>query len=104
MAAPHVEFYATDVPTAGTRVQIANTSRKVLKVWVKGSDGNAGNVFFGDSSVAGSVSGITLSESTTEKQADFYPFDFTEAPPLQSTFWVDAANDGDNVESVFLLQ
>ena len=101
MAAPHVEFYTTDVPSAGTAVRIANTARKVLKVWVKGAEGNAGNTYFGDSSVSASASGISLPNVADAKS---HPFDFTEAPPEQSIFYVDAATSGDNVETVFLLE
>ena len=101
MAAPHVEFYSTDVPSAGTAVQIANTARKVLKVWVKGAEGNAGNTYFGDSSVSATVSGFSMPNVADGKWAEM---DFTAAPPLQSIFYVDAATSGDNVETVFLLQ
>jgi len=101
MAGPHVEDYTTNVPAAGTAVQIANTSRKVLKVWVKPQEGNSGVTYFGDSAVEASstVKGWTM--STTEPAQ---LFDFTEAPPLQSHFWVDAATTDDKVNTVWLLE
>jgi len=99
MAAPHIEFYTTDVPSAGTAVQIANTSRKVLKVWVKGHEGNTGNVYFGSSSVSATAAGWSISNAE-----DGHEFDFTGHPPLQSTFYVDAATNGDDVDTVFLLE
>lgn len=101
MAAPHVEFYSTDVPTATTRVQIANTSRKVLEIWVKGAEGNAGNTYFGDVTVSATAGGFSMPNVVDAK---WNHFDFSKAPPLQSTFYVDAANNGDNVETVFLLE
>jgi hypothetical protein len=99
MAAPHVEFFTTDVPSAGTAVRIANTARKVLKVWVKPSEGNSGVTYFGSSAVSATASGWSM--STTE---DWAMFDFSGAPPLQSIFYVDAATNGDNVDTIFLLE
>ena len=107
MAAPHVEFYTTDVPTATTAVQIANTSRKVLKVWVKPHEGNAGITYFGDSAVA-AAKGWSMSNVV---DAVPHLFDFTKDPPfavyhlpLQSDFYVDAATSADKVDTVFLLE
>jgi hypothetical protein len=106
MASPHVEFYMTNVPSSGTAVQIANTSRKVLKVWVKPHDGNpAGKIYFGDSSVSATASGWSMENGTDARPHVIGQlFDFTEAPPLQSTFWVDASTNGDDIDTVFLLE
>ena len=101
MAAPKVEFYSTDVSSAGSRVQIVNNPRKVLQIWVKGAEGNAGNVYFGDSSVSATVCGFSMPNVVDGK---WNHFDFTKSPPLQSFFYVDAATSGDNVETIFLLE
>lgn len=99
MAAPHIEFFTVDVPDAGTAVQVANTSRKVLKAWVKGSRDNSADVYFGDSSVSVTTSGMSFNNTEVAQL-----FDFTEAPVLQSTFYVDADTNGDNVDIVMLLE
>ena len=101
MAAPHVEFYTTDIPSAESAEQIANTSRKVLQVWVKGAEGNAGNTYFGDSSVSATAGGFSMPNVADAK---WNHFDFSKAPPLQSLFYGDAATSGDNVETLFLLE
>jgi hypothetical protein len=102
MAAPHVEFYTTNVPNAGTAVRIANTTRKVLKVWVKSHAGASGITYFGTSSVSSTVAGWSM-----ETPADYsvaQEFDFSAAPPTQDIFYVDAATNNDKVDTVFLLQ
>lgn len=101
MAAPHLEFYSTDVGTAANRVQISNTPRKVLEYWVKGAEGNAGTTYFGDVTVSATASGFSMPNVVDAK---WNHFDVSKAPPLQSIFYVDAATSGDNVETVFLLQ
>ena len=103
MAAPHLEFYSTNVPTAGTRVQIANTPRKVLKLWVKPHYANSAECFIGDSSVSSTVNAWTMMVPNTARDGS-YQFDFTEAPPEQSTFYVDVVTNGEKVDTVFLLQ
>jgi hypothetical protein len=100
MAAPHLEFYSTDVPSAGTQVQIANTPRKVLKVWVKPKEGNSGISFFGSSAVSATTSGISMPATT----GPLIPIDLGKHPVEQSTFWVDVASSADNVETIFLLE
>ena len=99
MAAPHVEFATTNVATAGTAVQIANTGRKVLKLWVKPHEGNSGVTYLGDSAVSATVNGWSM--ATAE---DYTLLDFTEAPPEQSFFYVDAATDADKVDTIWLLE
>ena len=103
----YFEVYTTDVASAGTAAQIANTSRKVLKVWVKPHEGNAGVTYFGDSAVA-AAKGWSMSNVV---DAIPHLFDFTKDPPfaayhlpLQSDFYVDAATSGDDVDTVFLLE
>lgn len=83
----------TDVPTAGTAVQISNTPRKVKSITFINPDGQsavyAGNDGTGDVSA---TTGIPLLAG-----ADFT---FT-APPgetfLISDFWVDVSVNGENV-------
>jgi hypothetical protein len=99
MAAPHFYPFTTDVASAGTRAQISDSSRKVLKVWVKPHEGNSGVTYFGDVTVSATVGGWSMS-TTEEGQM----FDFSLAPPTLDSFYVDAATNGDDVDTIFLLE
>jgi|2_EtaG_2_1085320.scaffolds.fasta_scaffold61457_2 hypothetical protein len=82
----------TDVPSAGTRVQISNTANRVLSIEFKAPAGNSGLVYVGESTVSAS-NGYELSATNT------VTYNFLEAGgsvPI-STFYVDAATNGDDV-------
>ena len=80
----------TDVPTATTRVQISNTSEKIKCLAVKAPSVNAGRVFFGGSAVS-AANGYSLDPG------DALELDFGEGSVAFSTFYVDAAVSGDDV-------
>ena len=83
----------TDVPTAGTRVQINNTSRRCLSIIFKGRNANVGSVYVGGSGVS-STAGFELrkNESIT------FNFGAARVSCLMSDFYVDAATSGDDVD------
>jgi hypothetical protein len=83
----------TDIPTAGTRVQINNTTQKVLSLSVKGVPGNTGNVFFGVSDVS-STNGWTLQPN------EALYLDFEPGTEVMSNFYADVATSGDDIEWV----
>ena len=101
MAANHLEIYTIDVPGAGTAVRVKNTTRKVLKIWAKGAEGNVGaNVYIGDSSVSATASGWSIPNIVDAKPLHLK---LAEAPPTQDWFYVDVDTSGDDVEVFFLL-
>lgn len=83
----------TDVPTAGTRVQISNTARRVLSITFKARNANTGSIYVGISTVS-STNGFELrkNESVTYNFQSF----LTSAPI--SDFYVDASVNGDDVD------
>lgn len=87
----------TDIATAGTRVQISNTSDAVKQITVSARPGNAGNVFFGVSDVS-STNGITL------PPGDSKVWDFGKGSVLFSIFWVDAATNGDDLDWAVIME
>lgn len=96
MARPFAQ--STDVPTAGTRVQIQNTSDNVHSITFRGRVGNTGNVYVGDSTVAAAV-GFEL----TPGDAVMYTFRLGSSAPI-SDFWVDAASSGDDVDWAVIFE
>ena len=82
----------TNVASAGTRVQLSNTTNRVRWIQVKALAGNSGLVYVGESTVSAS-NGYELSATNT------VTYNFLEAGgsvPI-STFYVDAATNGDDV-------
>src|SRR3990167_3896183 len=88
----------TDVPSAGTRVQINNTTRPCLSITFKGRVGNAGKVYVGDSTVSASA-GFELqpNESLTVNLAA------AGVTCFMSDWYVDAATSGDDVDWVAII-
>jgi hypothetical protein len=87
----------TDVPTAGTRVQLSNTAHRVKAIEVRGRPSNTGNTFFGTSDVS-STNGRTL------QPGESVAVSFGEGTVKFADFYVDAATNGDDVDwSVVLL-
>ena len=83
----------TDIPTAGTRVQISNTARRVLSITFKARNGNTGSIYIGTSTVSSS-NGIELRKN----ESFTYNFQATGTSAPISDFWVDAATNGDDVD------
>lgn len=88
----------TVVTTAGTRVQVNNTPRRVLSILFKGRDSNTGKVYVGDSTVA-STAGVELKAN----QALNVRFLDSRVSGIFSDFWVDAATNGDIVDWIAIL-
>ena len=87
----------TDIPTAGTRVQLSNTRDKVKQLTVAERPANTGNVFFGDSLVS-STNGLTL------QAGDSKHLDFGEGSVLFSDFYVDTATNGNDLDWLGVLE
>ena len=85
----------TDVPTAGTAVQISNTSRRVLSIVFVAPSGNSGIVYVGNDG-AGDVSATTGIPLSAGQSVSFNFGQFSVSVPI-SDFWVDAATNGDDV-------
>ena len=82
----------TTVTTAGTEVQISNTTNKVRWIQVKALAANSGIAYLGVSDIS-ATNGYELSAGNTIEvdfgdQGGTVPF---------STFYVDAATDGDKL-------
>ena len=85
----------TDVPTAGTRVQILDSEDRVLAIEFHARAGNAGNVYAG-------VLDVSATNGRELVPGEAVPYDFTlstaEGSVPFSTFYVDAATSGDDVD------
>lgn len=84
---------ATDVPTAGTAVQINDTPRRILSIIFKGRDSNAGKVYVGTSSVTASTGFELKANQTIEIR-----FVDKRVSGRMSDFYVNAATNGDDVD------
>ena len=90
----------TDIPTAGTRVQISTLNEGVLSITVSARAGNAGKVYFGVSDVS-AANGFELVAGATHTVT----FSSTNNPgsvPFR-TLYVDAATNGDDVDWTVIL-
>ena len=90
---------STDVPTAGTRVQINNTARMCRYIIFKARSGNTGAVYIGGSTVS-AADGYSLLAAET------LALNFKDAGgscPM-SDFWVDAATNGNDVDWAAILR
>ena len=88
---------STDVPTAGIRVQISNTADRVKAISVQGRFANLGLVYFGVSDVS-ATNGWSLRPGQTKSLS------FGEGSVLYSIFYVDAANNGDDLDWDVVLE
>ena len=82
----------TNVPSAGTAVQLSNTANRVSWIKVKARAGNSGLVFLGRSDVSSTV-GYELSAGN-EIEIDYAASGGTV--PI-SDFYVDAATNNDKI-------
>ncbi len=89
--------FTTDVPNAGTRVQIENSTQKVRIIHFHGRTGNTGNVYAGDDTVSASAGGREI------KPDAWVTIDFGEGTVPMNTFYVDAATNGDDVDGFAIL-
>ena len=86
----------TDVPSAGTAVQISNTTDKVKSITVKARAGNSGIAYFGVSDVS-STNGFELEAGDSKTE------NFGDGSVAFSAFYVDAASSGDDVDWTVIL-
>jgi allophanate hydrolase subunit 1 len=93
------EFRTTQVSTAGTRVQISNTSRRVQRVSVKPHRDVVAGTYFGMSDVSSTV-GWSMS---TNQPPETFDFSSTIKPVYQRDFYVDADFNGDRVDTIWVL-
>lgn len=85
------------ITTAGTELQFSNTADKVKSLSVRGRPGNAGNTFFGISTIT-STSGWTLQPGESKT------VDFGNGSVPFSTFYGDSATNGDILDWTAILE
>ena len=88
----------TTVGTAGTEVQISNTTNKVRWIQVKALAANSGIAYFGVSDIS-ATNGYELSAGNTLE----LNFGEQGGTVVFSTFYVDVASSGDKVSWVVIL-
>lgn len=86
----------TDVPSAGTRVQISNTKDGVKSISIRARPGNTGDAYFGVSDVS-STNGWTL------QPGEVISVSFEEGLVVFNVFYVDAATSGDDIDWAVVL-
>ena len=87
-----IDSGVTNVPSAGTAVQIANITSRVKEITFKALAGNSGLAYAGESDVSAS-NGYELSAGNTLSR-DFGQFGGSVPA---NVFYVDAATNGDKV-------
>ena len=87
----------TDVSSAGTRVQISNTTDRILWIRVSARTGISGAVYFGRSDVA-AANGYELSAN------DHLEIDFRPGSEAFSAFYVDASANGNDLDWAVILE
>ncbi|MAH49869.1 hypothetical protein CMI37_28880 [Candidatus Pacearchaeota archaeon] len=90
----------TNVPSAGTAVQIDSTAGDVAWMMIKPHEGNNGDVYFGLSDVSSTV-GLSLSKTDVGKAL---PFASEGGSISRTVLYVDAASNNDKVDWVMLLR
>lgn len=104
-----------DIPTAGTRVQVLNDPRRVRWIRFTARAANTGAVFVGDSNVSSSrgralyppVTANTMGlNTTTEYGPGMFGSRVDGAPGgiVMSTFYVDTATNGNDVDVEILFE
>mgnify|MGYP001569389964 FL=1 len=83
----------TDIPTAGTRVQISNTPRRCLSITFKARNGNTGSIYVGGSTVS-STNGVELRAN----EGKSYNFGAAGVSCSINEFYVDTATNGNDVD------
>lgn len=84
-AATTMVAFVTDVPSAGTRVQLATNT--IVAGIIQAPSTNAGNIFVGGSNVSSTIFGAELQAG----QSTGIAIDNTD------NIWVDTSNSGDDV-------
>ena len=94
-----IDSGVTNVPSAGTAVQIANITNRVKEITFKALAGNSGLAYTGESDVSAS-NGYELSAGNTLSR-DFGQFGGSVPA---NVFYVDAATNGDKVAWSMILE
>lgn len=87
----------TDVPSAGTAVQLSNTVDRVLWIRVSARTGISGTLYFGRSDVSSS-NGYELSAN------DYLEMDFRPGSEVFSAFYADASTNGNDLDWSVILE
>ena len=87
----------TDVPSAGTAVQLSNSVDRVVWIRVSARTGISGTLYFGRSDVSSS-NGFELSAN------DYLEIDLRPGSEAFSAFYVDASTNGNDLDWVVLLE
>ena len=87
----------TDVPGAGTRVQISNTTDRILWIKVSARTGISGALYFGRSDAA-AANGYELSAN------DSLEIDFRPGSEAFSAFYVDTSANGNDLDWAVILE
>tara|TARA_R110000744_G_C19170065_1_gene541494 strand:- start:217 stop:504 length:288 start_codon:yes stop_codon:yes gene_type:complete len=87
----------TDVPSAGTAVQLSNSVDRVVWIRVSARTGISGTLYFGRSDVSSS-NGFELSAN------DFLEIDLRPGSEAFSAFYVDASTNGNDLDWAVLLE
>ena len=87
----------TDVPSAGTAVQLSNSVDRVVWVRVSARTEISGTVYFGRSDVSSS-NGFELSAN------DYLEIDLRPGSEAFSAFYVDASTNGNDLDWAVLLE
>ena len=86
-------YGTTTVSTAGTEVQLSNTTSRVLWIKVKALAANSGKVYLG---IAGSITSALGYELSAGNEIEINFADIGGSI-LFSTLWADAATNGDKL-------
>ena len=95
-----VDFGTTDIPTAGTRVQVSTLKQQVLWIRFAMRDGNTNEVYVGVSDVAAN-NGWELSTNKRELELNFRQFG--GSVPFNK-FFVDSDTNGNDVDWAVVLE
>ena len=87
----------TDVPSAGTAVQLSNTIDRVLWIRVSARTGISGTLYFGRSDVSSSY-GYELCAN------DYLEMDFRPGSEVFSAFYADASTNGNDLDWSVILE
>ena len=87
----------TDVPSAGTAVQLSNSVDRVVWIRVSARTGISGALYFGRSDVSSS-NGFELSAN------DYLEIDLRPGREAFSAFYADASTNGNDLAWVVLLE
>lgn len=92
---------SVDIPSAGTRVQVSNTTDKVAWIQFRARDANTGSIYVGIGDVSSS-NGYELGAGGGRDAV--LTLDFRPDSILFNVFYVDAATDGEDVDYSVILR